>query len=214
MARAFCTLAFLVAAVVVAAPAARADGDPASDWLISQDVFLPFNSNISTGDAARFAALVRDARDKGYQIKVAVIAKPYDLGTVGVLYRKPQQYARFLGQELFFVWKERLLIVMPNGYGISRIGRPIARERRALAALPRASSTRGTDLLAAATTAVERLAGAGGVHVSAPKGGNATADRIRIVAAVVIALILVGGGVLFRKMWRASRLGRVQEETK
>ena len=57
-----------------------------------------------------------------------MIASSYDLGSITSLWRKPRTYARFLGAELQFVYKDRLLIVMPNGFGISRQGQPVDRE--------------------------------------------------------------------------------------
>ena len=49
--------------------------------------------------------MLRDAKARGYEIRVALIASRYDMGSVGVLYRQPKRYARFLGQELAFVYK-------------------------------------------------------------------------------------------------------------
>ena len=62
--------------------------------------------------------MLTDAKAKGFPLKVAVIVSPYDLGAVPVLYKRPQTYAKFLGQEIYFVTKDELLVVMPNGYGI------------------------------------------------------------------------------------------------
>ena len=39
-------LAAVVAAGCIAVPAAHADGDPASDYLLSQSTFLPFDAKI------------------------------------------------------------------------------------------------------------------------------------------------------------------------
>jgi len=32
-------------------------------------------------------------------------------------WKKPQDYAKFLAEELAFVYDKRLLVIMPNGYG-------------------------------------------------------------------------------------------------
>ena len=138
-------------------PAARADGDPASDYLLSQDTFLPFDANISKEQAAQLNTVVADAKKQGFTIKVAVIAKPFDLGAVPSLYGKPKTYARFLGQELFFLYKGRLLIVMPNGYGASRGGKPLPSTQRVLDRMA-APQEGGAALTAAAARAVQRLA--------------------------------------------------------
>ena len=52
------------------------------------------------------------------------------------LWRQPQKYAQFLGQELFYVYKGRLLIAMPNGYGIYQHGKRVTTERKLLDKLP------------------------------------------------------------------------------
>ena len=121
-------LALLAALAVV--PLARADGDPASDYLLTRATFVPPDLGISTSDAARLATTVALARSRGYSIRVAVIGSAYDLGSVSSLDRKPKQYARFLGQELTLVYHGPLLIVMPNGFGIARQARRCRRASR------------------------------------------------------------------------------------
>ena len=64
----------------VAVPVARADGDPASDYLISEQVFYPYYSNTPKAGVAQLEATVADANKSGYTIRVAVITSPYDLG--------------------------------------------------------------------------------------------------------------------------------------
>src|SRR5262245_48170672 len=110
-----CKRALVVAILALALPAAaRADGDPASDFLITQDSFIPTDANVPASTVESLNALLQEARDKKYRMKVALIASPSDLGAVTPLWRQPQRYAQFLGQELFYVYKGRLLIVMPN----------------------------------------------------------------------------------------------------
>ena len=108
-------LPLLLLAGVVAAPLAQADGDPASDYLLSQPTFVSPNARISTSDQAKLDALVTEARRRGYTIRIAVIQSRYDLGAVTALDRKPRRYAHFLSQELRLIYKKRLLVVMPNG---------------------------------------------------------------------------------------------------
>jgi hypothetical protein len=189
-------LAAALAAGCIAVPAAHADGDPASDYLLSQDTFLPFDANISKEQAAQLNAVVADAKKKGLTIKVAVIAKPFDLGAVPSLYGKPKTYARFLGQELFFLYKGRLLIVMPKGYGASRGGKPLPSSQRVLDTIP-APGEGGAALTAAAARAVQRLAAQNGVRVVIPpvaSGNSQTNDRI-IIAGIAggVVLLLLGG---------------------
>ncbi len=89
----------IVVALLVTGPA-RGDGDPASDVLASQSLFLPQDAGISPTQQAQLAALLADARARGYPVRVAVIASAGDLGSVSALWRQPENYARFLGQEL------------------------------------------------------------------------------------------------------------------
>jgi len=191
-------LAAVVAAGCVAVPAARADGDPASDYLLSQSTFLPFDAKIPKAQADQLNAIVADAKQKGFTIRVALISSTFDLGAVPSLWRKPKTYARFLGQELFFVYKGRLLVVMPNGYGASRGGKPLASAQRVLDALPRPGEG-GPALTAAATRAVQRLAAQSGVQVAIPSPSSdrkTSHDRLVLVAIAggIVLLFLVGLG--------------------
>jgi hypothetical protein len=191
-------LAVAAVAACITAPVAHADGDPASDYLLSQKTFLPFDAKIPKEQADAVNGIVEDARRKGYTIRVAVISRPFDLGAVPSLWRKPKTYARFLGQELFFVYKGRLLVVMPNGYGVSRGGKALAGGQQVVDKLP-PSGNGGAALADGATRAVRALAAAGGVHAVVPpppSSGSTTDDRLIIAAAVggVALLILLGMG--------------------
>src|SRR5207245_985963 len=59
-------------ALLLAAPAARADGDPASDVLYTQRLFIPFNAPISTSVASELDLLIAAANRSGYPLKVAL----------------------------------------------------------------------------------------------------------------------------------------------
>ena len=185
-------LVLAVAVLIIAAPApARADGDPASDYLLSQKVFFPFDAKIAQADQQPLVAAVAQATRSGFPIRVAVIFSDYDLGSIAVLWRRPRQYARFLGTELSFVYKGRLLVVMPNGFGFNRPGHSPAAENALLAKIPIAPTPDG--LAQAATTAVERLAAADGVSVSPPSktavpAGRTGNDWVVIGVAIVAAL--------------------------
>jgi hypothetical protein len=188
--------ALLVAAA--AAGLARADGDPASDYLLGQDVFFPFEVKVPAAEAARLSKLVADAKARGFPIKVALISGPADLGSVTALWQKPQQYAQFLGQELFFINKGPLLIVMPNGYGVSQAGKPLPAARKVLDGLP----PPGADLAATATTAVRKLAAVRGIELPAPSGSSGSSrnrDRLMIAAAAAAAAVVVAVVALLRR---------------
>ena len=187
-------LMFAVLVACIAAGSARADGDPASDYLLGSQVFLPFDAKIPKAKEQELIATLADANRKGYKIRVAVIASAYDLGAVTSLWRKPQTYARFLGEEIRFVYANRLLIVMPNGFGFYHRGHPSTNEEKLLAKVPIKPS--GVGLVDAAEQAVVELARANGVQVDAAgaKGTSRGTQRIVIVlfvVAVIAVLVLL-----------------------
>ena len=108
MRRAVLVSAAVLAACVVAG-SARADGDPASDYLLGVQVFIPYDLKLPAEKQKELSALVHDANRSGYAIRVALIGSAYDLGAVTSLWQKPRPYAKFLGAELQFVYKQRLL---------------------------------------------------------------------------------------------------------
>ena len=186
----------MLAALTLAAaavPAARADGDPASDYLISQPMFVTFTP-VSKDKVGQLQRLLVDSQRKGFPLKVAVIASAYDLGSVPSLFRKPKEYARFLGQEDFYFFKSELLVVMPNGYGLfkARTGVP-SEDEAAIAKLPPPNTTDGNQLVDAAMHAVGVLAVRRGLELSdagTSKGSSANRDRITIVVGVLAACAL------------------------
>jgi pyruvate/2-oxoglutarate dehydrogenase complex dihydrolipoamide acyltransferase (E2) component len=202
--RSLVVLAGVVLALAATGGSAHADGDPASDILLGLDVFYPIDAHSSNAQQAALNAAVAAGKRAGVPLKVAIIATRYDLGSVPVLYDKPQQYASFLGQELFYVNKARLIVVMPNGYGVWR-RRPLpAREQAAVTSLPPPGSANGDRLVAAANVAARRLLGLHGIHVAAAPGApghgsSATSDRVKIaVAALLIAALGVAAAFLVR----------------
>ena len=158
--------AALLACVLVAAAAAggaRADGDPASDMLVVQNVFLPYEAP-SHAAAAGLAKEVASAYAAGDRVKVALIATRVDLGAIPSLFGKPTQYATFLGRELAGFYVGPLLIVMPSGYGIYDGGRSTAAEQGVLARLAPPGSGKPDTLAAAAANAVAQLLRAGALR--------------------------------------------------
>jgi hypothetical protein len=178
---------------------ARANGDPASDYLLTQSVFLPFTTKIDRTEVKRLDALLREAKQKGFQIRVAAILSPSDLGTAFSLFRKPEKYAQFLGLELSFVYRGRLLVVMPNGYGYSVNG---DLDPKATAVLKKLSppGRDATKEVQGAIVAVQRLAGAEGHRLVVPKvGGSTGRDRLTIAAAATAGIALIAAIVLYRR---------------
>src|SRR3954462_13109054 len=83
-----------------AAPAARADGDPAGDVLIQQPVFYGSALDLRSKEAAQLPALLEQAKAKGLEIRVAALTVPEDLGAIGYLWDDPTNYADFLTSEI------------------------------------------------------------------------------------------------------------------
>ena len=196
-------------ALLVAAPLARADGDPASDYLLGQPTFVPPDDGVPKAYEAQLDATVAAAKARGYTIRVALIGTQYDLGSVSVLWHKPAQYARFLGKELYFVYKGRLLVVMPNGLAVSKAGELVPAEQKSIAGIAPPGSS-GAALAAAATTAVSRLAANAGVVFPVPKLGQVSTtstnrDRLTIVGVVVVALLALAAFMTLRRGRRPAR---------
>ena len=124
--------ALALAAIAFDVAPARADGDPASDILLVQNVFLTYSVDVSPAAKTALEQTVAKLNKSGFRIKVAVIADPADLGAVPSLFGKPQIYAKFLGTEIAFQYTNRLLIVMPNGFGFWRKGKSIVRDKKIL----------------------------------------------------------------------------------
>ncbi|HWK25930.1 MAG TPA: hypothetical protein VNS09_05165 [Solirubrobacter sp.] len=208
-AAALCLLVVLL--VAATGGVARADGDPASDVLIKEKVFYPYQVKLPRESSAKLEQTIASLRKKGYPVRVALIANDFDLGSAGMLYRKPQVYAQFLAQELAQFHTEWVLIVMPNGYGIYRCvgvrreggyvdpcekAAPMGADQRALRALPTQEASR-TDFAAAADVAVRRL---GEVH-----GAKLGGPPVVLIAGLVV-LVLAGGAafLLVRRRRGAS----------
>ncbi len=185
------TLALGLAAFATAgAELARADGDPASDVLLSQDVFLPYGG-ISATLQRRLFALCASAQQAGYPVKIALIASRSDLGVVPALFNRPQAYARFLSAELGSVVRGPVLVVMPSGLGLAAEGHALS--TAALGTPPLLSG--GPDALAnAALAAVPRLAAGAGhpLPTSAASASGRTGASSGTVRHALIALLALG----------------------
>jgi hypothetical protein len=181
--------------VLTLAPSALADGDPASDILAPPDsrVYMTLAAPNSTLEK-QLDTTTQQVTDAGLSIKVAIIANKTDLGAVPQLWAKPQTYARFLGSELRFVYKDTLLVVMPQGFGINGpYGLP-----KALAAFQGINTSKDPSpagLTASADKALRALAAADGLKVAGAGGGGGGLP-LPLIAAGVMVLAGIGGGVL------------------
>jgi hypothetical protein len=154
----------LAAAVIVAFVAlmtagdSPADGDPASDYLLMQNIFFPYQPPSPAASAA-----LEQATDGVYlhgdRIKVALISDVGDLGSLPSMFGRPTDYARFLGIELSLWYVGPLLVVMPAGFGMYDGGRSTATEDQVLGSLGVSGGT-PDDLARAATAAVADLTAA------------------------------------------------------
>jgi hypothetical protein len=156
-------VAALLAVAAIAAPAARADGDPASDFLVGQNTFVGLTqphraaaSALQTAVAAVYA--------HGLRVRVAVIGTRDDLGSIPSLFGRPAAYAKFLGFEINSYFVGPLLVVMPSGYGIYDGGRSTRAESSVLARLPAPGRTRD-ELTLGAASAVRALRVAGALRL-------------------------------------------------
>jgi cytochrome oxidase Cu insertion factor (SCO1/SenC/PrrC family) len=157
---------FAVCAVGVLAPAARADGDPGSDVLVYQSLFVAADANISVPQQVELGNLLSSADKAGFPIRVAIISQPDDLGAITALWQKPAAYASFLGTELSLSYAQRLLIIMPNGFGFNWEGHSASAAYQVLDRVHVGPG--GSGLAAAAVTAVRALAQAAGIRLAAP----------------------------------------------
>jgi hypothetical protein len=199
-------VALVAVTVCLSAPSlARANGDPASDYLLTQNSFLPFTTKIDQTSVQRLNALLVAAKAKTFPIRVAVILSPSDLGTAFSLFGQPEKYVRFLGLELSFVYRGRLLVVMPSGYGFAVKGDPDPKANAVLTKLspPGRDATKEVD---AAIVAVQKLAAAEGRHLAVPKvsGGSSSRDRLTIAAAATAGIALIAAIVLYRRRDRPA----------
>jgi hypothetical protein len=200
---------------------ALADGDPPSDALIYQRVFLPFHAPRLRLKQELFV-LASEAKRAGFRIRIAVIQAKADLGSVSQLYGKPRIYAQFLGAELRYVHRDRLLVVMRQGYGYTRAGHQIKGSAKTVTSLAPPTGNSPDQLTQAAITAVQRLAAAAGHPIprprpdvrrviSRPSGSFASRNRTTIAGALIIVEGACVAALIFlfisRRRWSRSRGG-------
>jgi cytochrome oxidase Cu insertion factor (SCO1/SenC/PrrC family) len=190
------------------APSALADGDPASDYLVARQVFLTSESTSQTPSQRQLLSVAQAANRAGFPIRVAIISSDYDLGSITALWRKPRIYARFLGLELSSVYRQRLLVVMPNGFGFNWPGHSTTAAYRLLAKVPAPAG--GAGLASAAVAGVRQLAAADRVVIpSAPAAGPAASGSdvtvlVLIAAAIVAAIVATVAVTVVRRRRRRA----------
>ncbi len=194
-------------ALVLALPApASANGDPASDVLLEEDVFFPFQPKPSPTAATAVKVLLKRTRAAGYPLHVAIIASTGDLGDVPEYFGKPQEYADFLYPEIDFKVKGPLLVVMPSGYGTHKAGKGA---EKALSGVDPPSGTDRDALPRAAIDAAAKMSKAEGHPVKAPKladGSGSSGGSALVPVLVLVGLLVLGGGLALWKRGTAAGL--------
>ena len=191
-------MALLICLGAVASQA-RADGDPASDVLAAQTVFIPQDGAVPPAQQSQLTQLVGSATRAGFPVRVALVASRSDLGSVTALWGRPSAYARFLAQELAEVFHGTLLVVMPDGSGVARVGPGPA---VALSGVPTPGSS--AALGSAAMAAVQRLAAAAGHRLQAPLSTASGPTSARSATGVVAWLAFAVGAILIAVAWTIS----------
>lgn len=200
---------------LVAAPAALADGDPASDVLAGRTVFNPIGSGVSPNSQARLSAVLAASERAGFPIRVALIAGQNDLGTATKFWNDPGDYAHYLWIELSLEYGGQILVVMPNGFGLWGPSGGAHAVPPAEAAVRAPAPAAGERLAVAAIGAVPLLAAAAGHPI--PPAALARANRnasagekvlptSTFTPAVILTLIL--GALLIAAAWWASLRAR------
>jgi hypothetical protein len=185
-------LAALTGLLLLAPASALANGDPASDVLLQAKVYFP-TQRVSVPAANSLKAVVQAANVKGYAIRVALIHDESDLGTVPSLLNQPQKYSEFLGPEVRFAYKGDLLVVMPNGLGLTTTDETPP-PSNAIEGMQVEAGGSPDGLAQTAQEAVTKLAASAGHPLEASKSGGGGGGAIAgiIVAVVLLALGLVG----------------------
>lgn len=184
-------------------PEARADADPASDFLLVAPAFYPYQPPTSPAIKSALEGALSAVKREGLDLKVAILDSPNDLGAVTNLWRMPQTYADFLGKEISFNQKQPLLVVMPNGFGVYGVN-----GAGALSGLAIDTSHQANGLARTAIAAVVRLARANGKTLAEPVIGKETsasgkgAPALIVFGAPVLLLAIIGLIALTRRAQR------------
>jgi MYXO-CTERM domain-containing protein len=191
---------------------ARGDGDPASDVLLAQNVFYPYQPKVSPAlEAGLEKTLGAAARATGVHLKVAIIGTPEELGLVPSLFGHPQAYAQFLDREISFNQQQPLLVVMPAGFGVTPVS-----DVSALSRVPVYKQQRSDGLVRSAILAVVALAGYRGhpiaTPVIAPSSSKSSPPALLVFGLPAALLVLVGLALTRRRRSRLDDRGFERDE--
>jgi len=191
----------VLVAGAVRAGAAAADADPASDVLLVQNAFLPYQPATPPLLAKALDQALTEIHATGLPLKVAIIGSPVDLGGIPDLFGQVSRYAAFLETEISYRGPQPLLVVMPDGLALQGAG-----PASALTGLAVDGHQQSGGLARTAVLAVERIAGARGHPIASPAlGGGASGGSsagLLLAAAAAVLLVIVGGLVVRRRRSR------------
>jgi hypothetical protein len=171
--------------------AAVADGDPASDVLLAQDVYYPYAPKVSPQMTKALNGLLGRVRKSGYPMKVALIQTPSDLGAYPNLFGDTQNYANLLAKEIAFNAHPHLLVVMPSGFGGDNLGSNVD---SALKGIKVDDAAKSDGLVQAALAAVARIATANGHETAVPPEATAALSASKASSKRSTPSVLVYGG--------------------
>lgn len=204
--------AIACASLVSLQAAANADGDPASDVLLTENVFYSYGPAVSAALTAALNTTVTRAHAAGYPIKVAMIEAPLDLGAIPQLFGKPEQYAKFLDYEISYNSVAKLLVVMPQGFGTYASG-PVS----ALSGIRIDGAAQANGLAEAAIVAIGRLAKLAGHPIAVPSlpasgggagaTGNGGSPLVLVLAIVGLIALSCAAFAIRRRRRRAVSAG-------
>jgi hypothetical protein len=193
----------------LAAPAARADGDPASDILLANRVFLSIEDPATSPEGRELEQLTLAVEERHLPIRIAVIATRVDLGAVPELFGQAQQYATFLSRELSFVYRGTLLVVMagkPGGVGITGKGATAA-TKAALKRVRVPANGSPRELAVIAARAARIVAAKAGIQLKTPQASSARGgdhSSLTTALAIVLPVIVLAGALGLRWLLRRS----------
>jgi len=203
-----CLLCGLLGALLLTGNAAWAwaDADPASDVLLAQNAFYPYQPPVQPSLEAALNNTLSAIGRVWLPLKVAIIDSPEDLGAVPEFFGHPQSYADFLDREISFNSPQPLLVVMAAGYGHAAIG-----PAPALARLPVEDTDRSYGLTRSAIIATVALARAAGHPIPLPSIPAAATKHGGFPLAALFALpallvVLVGFTITRRSRQRRPRV--------
>jgi hypothetical protein len=199
--RACLAVALAATCVTAFAGVASADIDPASDVLLQQDYFVPYEPAVCTEEKNALDAATKKAKAAGYQLKVAIIASQIDLGGAPEFFGHPAPYAKFLGRELVTFGphgqlknRVHLITVMPQGWGLFQVD---PRANSVVQSIKIPSGADSSALARAAIRAVPKVATAAGHPTSAVQVPSGCSHKSGTPVWVFMApFLLVIGGLL------------------